>query len=509
MSEARATPKGWTTARLGDVGPWYGGGTPSKFEPRFWTNGTIPWVSPKDMKALRITDSQDHLSAAAIQETNIREFPSGTVLFVIRSGILARTFPVGVAEVSGTMNQDLKGVRPIDGVEPLFLAYQLIGREREVLNGCSKHGTTVASIDTERLHDFEVRMAPPAEQIRIVAKIEELFSDLDAGVAALERVRVSLKRYRASVLKAAVEGRLTEEWRKRNPVQESGEQLLERILADRRAKWEQEQLRKFKEAGKTPPKGWREKWIDPATAQPSVAPLLPGDWCWTKIGGVLTVRGGYAFKSDDYCEEGVPLIRQADLQHGKVVVDTAKRLPSRLLDECPGWTLQKGDLLVGMSGSIGKVAVYEADTPALQNQRTGLLIPHPPIASTYLTLMMEYIVPQLLKKGKGIAVQNVSATDIEECDVPLPPLAEQSAIFAEVDRRLSVADAAEQQIEHTLQRAARLRQAILKRAFEGSLVEQNPNDEPISALSDRLPGNKQTVGNPTFAGKRSKVSAQR
>ena len=90
-----------------------------------------------------------------------------------------------------------------------------------------------------------------AEQRRIVAKIEELFSDLDAGVVALERVRANLKRYRAAVLKAAVEGKLTEDWRAQHPDTEPASVLLERILADRRRQWEQAQLAKFAQAGKT------------------------------------------------------------------------------------------------------------------------------------------------------------------------------------------------------------------------------------------------------------------
>ena len=105
-----------------------------------------------------------------------------------------------------------------------------------------------------------VPIAPLNEQSRIVAKIEELFSDLDAGVANLLRVRANLKRYRAAVLKAAVEGKLTEDWRAQHPDTEPASVLLERILTERRRKWEEDQLAKFAEAGKQPPKGWQEKY---------------------------------------------------------------------------------------------------------------------------------------------------------------------------------------------------------------------------------------------------------
>ena len=122
-----------------------------------------------------------------------------------------------------------------------------------------------------------------SEQRRIVAKIEELFSDLDAGVAALKRIKANLKRYRAAVLKAAVEGRLTEAWRAKHPNTEPATKLLERILAERRKKWEADQLAKFAAAEKTPPKGWREKYVEPLPPDTSGLPELPQGW----VGQVL------------------------------------------------------------------------------------------------------------------------------------------------------------------------------------------------------------------------------
>ena len=107
------------------------------------------------------------------------------------------------------------------------------------------------------LEKLLVPVPPLNEQRRIVAKIEELFSDLDAGIVALERVRANLKRYRAAVLKAAVEGKLTEDWRAQHPDTEPASVLLERILTERRRQWEKDQLAKFAQAGKQPPKGWQ------------------------------------------------------------------------------------------------------------------------------------------------------------------------------------------------------------------------------------------------------------
>src|SRR5262249_10993679 len=143
-----------------------------------------------------------------------------------------------------------------------------------------KQTTNLASINKGVLSRFPVPLAPTNEQQRIVAKIEELFSDLDAGVAALERAKANLKRYRAAVLKAAVEGTLTEAWRTEHPSNEPASKLLERILAERRQKWEADQLAKFAVAGKEPPKNWREKYAEPTPPDTANLPELPNGWCW-------------------------------------------------------------------------------------------------------------------------------------------------------------------------------------------------------------------------------------
>ena len=159
---------------------------------------------------------------------------------------------------------------------------------------CSAGQNTVSQGVLEKLL---VPVPPLNEQRRIVAKIEELFSDLDAGVVALERVRVNLKRYRAAVLKAAVEGKLTEDWRAQHPDAEPASVLLDRILTDRHRKWEQDQLARFAQAGKQPPKGWREKFPKPVRVDVSELPQLPLSWCWAAVDQVIGfLRNGLSQK---------------------------------------------------------------------------------------------------------------------------------------------------------------------------------------------------------------------
>ena len=147
-------------------------------------------------------------------------------------------------------------------------------------------------------------------------KPREAHSDLDVGVAALERAAANLKRYRASALKAAVEGRLTAEWRAAHPPAEPAAKLLERILTERRRKWEAAQLKKFKDAGKAPPKGWEKKYPEPAVPDIVDLPALPEGWCWATVEQVSTKVVDGVHKKPSYVPTGVPFVTVRNLTAG-------------------------------------------------------------------------------------------------------------------------------------------------------------------------------------------------
>ena len=241
---AETLPRNWITARLGEVLEFnYGRGLPSASRIRgpfavYGSNGVVG----------------EHSSALTPGSTIIvgRKGSAGEVHFC--------KFPCWPIDTTYFISD-------FRGCDPLYLFY-LLGTLRLKKLDTS---TAVPGLNRDRAYECLMPLAPLAEQRRIVAKIEELFSDLDAGVAALERVKANLKRYRAAVLKAAVEGKLTAEWRKKNPATETGEQLLTRILAERRKKWEEGQLKKFAEKGKVPPSGWKGKYLEPES--PEVAGL--------------------------------------------------------------------------------------------------------------------------------------------------------------------------------------------------------------------------------------------
>jgi type I restriction enzyme, S subunit len=160
------------------------------------------------MKADIIKGTEDHITEAAVVSSATKFVPPGSVLMVTRSGILRHTFPVAVNADRVTVNQDLCALIPAEGINPSYVAHYLRGIQRQVLDRCSKDGTTVQSIEVSALERVRVPIAPAAEQRRIVARIDELPAEVDEGEAALRRARQGLDTWRRALLKAAVIGEL-------------------------------------------------------------------------------------------------------------------------------------------------------------------------------------------------------------------------------------------------------------------------------------------------------------
>lgn len=162
----------WPTASLGSVVNLVGGGTPSKTRSDFW-DGAIPWVSPKDMNGREVYDAADHITPAAVEESATQIVPAGSVLIVVRSGILARRFPVSVARTPVALNQDLKALLPGGPLLPDYLAYALEAKSDFVLRQCVKRGATVHSVDIGKLQQMRLSIPPPSEQRRIVEILDQ------------------------------------------------------------------------------------------------------------------------------------------------------------------------------------------------------------------------------------------------------------------------------------------------------------------------------------------------
>jgi type I restriction enzyme S subunit len=420
---------------------------------------------------------------------------------------------------------------PVPGVVPTFLAYYL--RRDDFRNFLASRvsgvGGSLMRVRPSTLDEYPLPIPSTSEQQRIVGAIESFVTRLDNAVALLERVQKNLKRYRASVLKAAVEGYLVpteaELARREGRSYEPASELLKRILAERKARWIEVAAEKARAKAEEKVRKADQPWTaednaatlekerakaarqyqEPPAPDTSDLPALPEGWEWCSLGTIASIRGGYAFRSADYTDDpaGVPLVRQSDLRAPVVNTDGAKRLPASFL-ELYGreYLVRQGDVLVGLSGSLSSVSVYVEDKPALQNQRTGLLRISELVAGGYVQAVYRVLVPSIEEAGKGVAVQNVAPRDIEAMSVSVPPLAEQERILTAIDSAWSVVGDVLRGIEASLARTQRLRQSILRWAFEGKLVEQDPNDEPASVLLERIRAGRAAAEAPKGRGKR-------
>ena len=351
-------------------------------------------------------------------------------------------------------------------------------------------------VPTTWLHDQVLPIAPLPEQHRIVEKIEELFSDLDAGVSALKRAKANLKRYRASVLKSAVEGRLTEEWRKEHPQAEDGGMLLDNILRERHQKWEKDQLLKFKEKGKEPPKNWESKYEEPSAPDTGELPELPEGWVWATVEQVSWVRSGQTppdIRDHLRASGDFPWFTVGDMNHeaNTTMMNHADKFLSQSSAESLGMHLHPPRTIIfpKRGGAIATNKKRQLATVGSYDLNTMGIIPTDELHS-YIWLW--FLGVDLRHFSDGSNVPQINHTDIEPLPIPLPPLAEQEQIVLLVEERLSQIESAVKTIDAELIRAKRLRQSILKRAFEGKLVPQNPKDEPASVLLERIKASKET-----------------
>lgn len=210
-AELTASAQNWRSLRIGDLGQWRGGGTPSKRESAFWIGGDVPWLTAKDMKRFSISATEDYITKAGVQGSSASLLPAKAVVIVTRSGILEHTLPVAVSEVALTINQDLKALVCLPGIDPKWVGYSLIAQGQRILEKCRKAGTTVANINFQEFLNFELKVPPFEQQSALVQQIEDALGSLDSIISAKRHLDSQLSEMRRALLKHAFDGKLTGE----------------------------------------------------------------------------------------------------------------------------------------------------------------------------------------------------------------------------------------------------------------------------------------------------------
>ncbi|WP_318435359.1 restriction endonuclease subunit S [Photobacterium leiognathi] len=419
-------PKGWVSVCLNDVvDKIVGGGTPSKSKPSYYT-GEIPWMTVKDMNKLYLTDTIDHITQEAVDNSSTNVIPAGTPIIATRMslGKIVR------ANFDSAINQDLKAIFVNSSINKFYFEYWY--RSKSMLIESLGTGTTVKGVRLEVLKDLKFPLSSLNEQKRIVEKLDEVLAQVDTIKARLDGIPAILKRFRQSVLAAAVSGKLT---------------LLE-------------------------------------NNSPNFSKL--GD-CGIDI---KTGPFGSALHKADYIEGGISVINPMHINDGKITPANQMSITVEKYESLSAWHLRDDDVVVGRRGEMGRAAVVKEVElkPCLCGTGSMILRSNDNINSEYLCYVLRspIAVSYFNATSVGSTMVNLNQKVIKNLEVYFPSKEEQDEIVRLVEQYFAFADTIEAQVKKAQARVDNLTQSILAKAFRGELVAQDPNDEPADKLLERI-----------------------
>jgi type I restriction enzyme, S subunit len=483
-------PNGWEWAKVRDIADVIGGGTPpSKDLRNFSTNG-IPWLTPADLTGYRdayIEHGARDLSELGLSKSSARVLPKGTVLFTSRA-------PIGYCAIASqplATNQGFKSLVLPDGVSPEFLRHYLLA-SKDYAESLSS-GTTFRELSATRMKELEIPLAPPAEQQRIVAKIEALQERSRRAREALLEVGPLLEQFRQSVLAAAFRGNLTADWRAAHPNIEPVSELLHRIRTERRCRWEQAELAKYEAKGTKPPENWKDRYKEPEPLDDSALPKLPDRWEWIRVMEIGEVRLGRQRSPKYHAGPNMrPYLRVMNVFEDRIATEDVMEMDFSP-EDYERYRLEPGDILLNEGQShelVGRSAIYCGEIPGACFTNTLVRFrPDTPLGSDYPQIVfLGYLKSGRFQRLASLTVNiaHLGAGRFAEMEFPLPPLEEQEEIVKRARGALDQIAWLEKRLRANFADLNQLDQAILAKAFRGDLVPQDPNDEPASILLERI-----------------------
>lgn len=477
MTNPGRLPNGWQVTTLGEAFSWSSGGTPKSTVLSYYGGG-IPWAIIGDLTDGPVHETKSTITEAGLKTSSAKWVEPGSLLLAMYGSI----GKLGIATARMTTNQAIAFTKPECCSTRYLFWYLYFVRPELAARG---KGGTQSNISQTVIKAFPFLLPPTDVQERIVEEIEKQLTRLEAGVAALKRVRANLKRYRAAVLKAACEGRLVpteadlarSEGRHYDPASV----LLERIKAE-----------KAKVAA--PSRRGRQRRDSAATLPPDLSPL-PEGWAWATLGEVAAIKGGVTKSQERKPGAGMRLVaylRVANVQRGFLDLAEVTQIAATE-EEIAELALMPGDVLFNEGGDrdkLGRGWVWQGEILECIHQnhvfRARLLGAglQPKFVSWYGNTAGQAYFAAQGKQTTNLA--SINLTKLSALPIPLPPVAEQRRIVAEVERRLSLADDLDRIVAANLLRATRLRQSIFTAAFSGRLAagHQVPSADALPMVAE-------------------------
>jgi len=457
MNEEMKVPKHWEIKKLGEVCTTTSGGTPNRSKQKYY-EGNIPWVKSGELDKGLILDTEEKISEEAIKNSSAKVFPKGTLLIALYGATIGKLAFLGV---DAATNQAICGIFKNEDIQSNYLFHFLSYKKPSLIR--QGIGGAQPNINQGILRNLEIPLPPLPEQKAIVARIEQLFSDMENGKQQLQTAQQQLKIYRQSLLKAAFEGKLTAAWRKRLNCDEddSCEEHDSKKNSDI-----QNHVNQNNHINQSSDKG-----------------EMPKGWQTESLNKVARIVSGFAFKSTDFISNGIPVVKIANIGYSEFVLKDQQYLPKIFLESNPDFVIKSGDLLIALTRPITnnttKTCCYPPNANVgLLNQRVAC-IKDCKVNKKYLFMYFqsstfkEYI----RSKFSETLQPNLSPKDLALVPTPICSLEEQHLIVSELESKLTICDKIAETITQSLAQAETLRQSILKKAFEGKLVDMSA--EPV------------------------------
>lgn len=505
-------PTAWSVCSIGDVSKALSGvGFPKTLQGR--TDGEIPFFKVGDISRAvtsgesQLTKAQHCITKAELAALRTRVMPANTIVFAKIGEAVKLNRRAVLAQPSLVDNNVMALVPEKSIVNPMYLLWFM----RTVKLSALTQATTVPSVRKGDVERIGLPLAPLPEQHRIVEAIESYLTRLDDAKASLERVQRNLERYRASVLKAAVEGRLVpteaELARREGRDYEPASELLKRILAERKTRWiedaAEKALAKAEEKARRAGKPWtpeddaralqkarkdaEAKYKEPA---PPDTTDLPEGWCWSTLMGISSLVTDGDHNPPKRVEQGIPHLTARHVKDWTLLTERCSFISEEGFERTRArYEPRPRDIILTCVGTVGEAAIVpEGLVFSADRNLAGIRLAGQDVLPEYVLSYLSAPDTQIsLRRLSGSTAQpHLYLGDLRQILLPLPPRAEQLRIIAVRDRLLSITASVWDAVALEKERCAALHQSILKWAFEGKLVEQDPNDEPAPALLKRI-----------------------
>lgn len=480
QNDGNIIPKDWVIASLGSICNIQGG---FAFKSSDFGDEGVPVIRISNITDNGIDISKKPVHVKSPSTTVIEQFrlSRGDILVAL-SGATTGKYGIFQSDELVLVNQRVGRIRTEN--KPAlskYIFYYMGVLQAQILN--KAYGAAQPNISTKEITEFQIPLPPLEQQKQIVAKIEELFSHIDAGVVALQKAKKLLKQYRQSVLKAAVTGELTREWREQNKDKlEPASELLKRILAERRSKWEEQQLEQFKAQGKVPKDDkWKETYKESEQIDCGLF-SLPEKWQWVTLDTILlNIEAGKSFK----CEERPPtdsetgIVKVSAVSWGEFNENESKTIQHEEKINS-NYQIFKGDFLFSRANTIELVGACVI----VNNIHKRLLLSDKILRFILLDGFKEWVrlclrtqygrdEIQNLATGNQDSMRNISQGNIKKIRIPILSGSELIEIISIVEYKLSLINRTTKNIDSQLIAAERNKQSILAAAFSGKLANIN------------------------------------